>query len=257
MPRCKHCNFFQEGTCLAHTRAQQEYGRPIPPPPIGACTVAIVESYRDIIKPGMRVLEIGCGTWPLLKSIVEENGASYEGIDTHAEYFGRLTIATRIENLQNLSFPSDSFDLVIGNQTIEHWAEFGCDTRLGLFQCFRVCKQGGMVVMNAPIHFHGSAPFLMGNFECIKSLFESFSLQVAIESWGRESYPIPPFFTYDNYPALAHKAAYIVDVRAVKTHVVAEQPLVIPMPVKLRRWLNYPLSFLIHRAKLKLGLARE
>lgn len=243
--------------CAAHARAAEEYDRPIPPPPIGACTLAIVESYRQLIKPGMRVLEIGCGTWPLFKSITESAGASYEGIDAQPQYFGKPTIATRIENLERLSFPSETFDLVIGNQTIEHWAEFGCDTKMGLYQCFRVCRQGGMVIMNAPIHFHGSAPFLLGNTFLIQKLFQRYSNSVTIESWGKDSDPIPPFYTYQQYRALANRSAYIIDIRATKDQEIGDAPIVIPMPVKIRRWLNYPTSYLLYRAKRKLGLISE
>lgn len=257
MPRCINCKFFEESQCTAHAFARVQYDRPVPPPPIGACTFAIVDSYRELLRPGMRVLEIGCGTWPLLKSICIQVGAHYEGIDTQAEYYGKPTIATRIENLQELSFLDETFDLVIGNQTIEHWAEFGCDTAFGLYQCFRVCKIGGTVIMNAPVHFHGSRPFLMGDFVEIQNLFLAHSNAITIEPWGFESDPIPKFYTYKKYPALSGKHAYIIDIRAVKSHVMVGMPAVIWMPLKLRRWINYPLSFLLYRAKLKLGLIRE
>jgi SAM-dependent methyltransferase len=205
----------------------------------------------------MSVLEIGCGTWSLLKTICIQAGALYEGIDTQAEYYGKPTIATKIENLQDLSFLDETFDLVIGSQTIEHWAEFGCDTAFGLYQCFRVCKVGGTVIMNAPVHFHGSRPFLMGDFDAIRNLFQTYSNAITIEPWGLESDPIPKFYTYKKYLALSGKHAYIIDIRAVKSSAMVKIPAIILMPLKLRRWINYPFSFLIYRAKLKLGLIRE
>ena len=257
MPRCKDCSFFQADACTAHSRAAKEYGRPIPPPPIGACTLAIVDSYRPLIKRGMRVLEIGCGTWTLLKSICDEAGAEYQSIDSQNEYFGKPSIATRIENLQQLSFEDDAFDLVIGNQTIEHWAEFDCDTQFGLFQCFRVCRQNGMVIMNAPIHFHGSRPFLLGDFDAIRALFSRYSDSVVIEAWGEDSDPIPKFYTYRKYGALKGKHAFIIDIRAVKSKPVGQPPMVVAMPMKLRRWLNYPASYLAYRALVKCRLIAE
>ncbi len=257
MPDCQACEFFDGHVCRAHGRALQEYGRPIPPAPIGACTLAIVESYRSLIQPGMRVLEIGCGTWPLLKTICEETGAKYESIDTQAEYFGKKSIATRIENLQSLSFEDEEFDLVIGNQTIEHWAEFGCPTSYGLFQCFRVCKPGGQVIMNAPVHFHGSSPFLMGDFQAIEDLYRPYSGEIHIERWGHDTSPMPPFVTYEDYPPLAGKGAYIIDIRARKDLPRGSSPQVLPLPMKIRRWANYPASFLWYRARLKFGLAKK
>jgi ubiquinone/menaquinone biosynthesis C-methylase UbiE len=260
MPTCLECPSLVNGECKAHSYAKKNFGRVIPAPPIGACTVQIVKNYTNQIKKGMRVLEVGCGTWSYLRDYCIEVGAYYEGIDTQSEYYGKKTIATRIENLSNLSYQDNYFDLVIGNQTIEHWAEFGCDTSWGLYQCFRVCKINGMVMLNAPIHFHGVKCFLNGDFKYINKIFSRFSNSVVIEKWGAEHYPLDKFITYKDYSKLNKSHAYIIDIQATKNiETLKHSNNRAYLPVRLKRWMNYDLYFLIYLLKKKYlrGLGRK
>jgi SAM-dependent methyltransferase len=214
MPGCPNCAKLVEGRCVAQHQLSEVLGRPAHR--IGACTVAIVESYLSEIRPGMRVLEVGCGSWEEIRRHCVAVGAHYEAIDTQAEYYGKPSIATRLENLAALSFETDSFDLVIGNQTMEHWAEFGCDTSWGLYQCFRVCRPGGRVFLNVPFYFHGTHQFLYGKENVIRALFAPFSSQVRFEHWGWPTGPFPPIHIYPNFPPMRDRSAHIVDIRAVK-----------------------------------------
>jgi SAM-dependent methyltransferase len=127
--------------CSAYTKATEILGREIPPPPLGACMIPIVEDYLSLIEPGMRVLDIGCGSWDLIKKYCQNIGAHYEGIDTEPEYFGQKTAATRIENLADLSFPDEYLDLVIGNQTNGTLGRVWLFTSMGtlpVFSCVQV-----------------------------------------------------------------------------------------------------------------------
>lgn len=246
----------QDNRCQAHDQAEADLQRVAPPPPIGGCEVPIVEAYLKLIQPGMRVLEVGCGAWGLIRDRCQAVGAQYEGIDTVTEYFGVPSVATRFENLADLSFESDFFDLVIGNQTIEHWNEHGCRTDWGLYQCFRVCKPGGQVLMNMPIHYHGTRLFLLGNLDKIKALFTPFSTEIAMESWGKDSGPIAPYYAHPNYSRLKDKSAYNLDIRATKNR---------PMPYGYTNqgayggwkatYLGNPKSYVLHRLLCKLGLS--
>jgi len=202
--------------CSAYQIALKKLGREIAPPPLGACVIPIVEDYLSLIQQGMRVLDIGCGSWNLIKNYCEKVGAIYEGIDINEEYFGVKTVATRLENLTVLSFPDESFDLVIGNQTMEHWEEYGCSLDWGLYQCFRVCKPQGRVLMNVPIYFHGTKTFMLGNLDKIKDVFDPFSSQVSFYPWGNPSYPLPSLLPYPGYVFLRDKPAYVLDIHAIK-----------------------------------------
>jgi SAM-dependent methyltransferase len=244
--------------CSAYAMAEEAQGRRISPPPLGPCPIPITEGYLSYVKEGMRVLEIGCGAWDRIKNHCEEVGAHYEGIDVQSEYFGKKTVATRFENLADLSFPDEHFDLVIGIQTMEHWADNGCSLRWGLYQCFRVCKQNGRVCVNVPIHLHGDPVFLLGDFEALRNLFAPFSSQVCFESWGYPSDPLPSWTKHPGYWRLRDKPAYNLDIQATKD---------VPLPNGydnrgarsglLAHALNYPFSYNVYRALYTIGLVRR
>ncbi len=216
MPSCEECNWRDGHECRAHMLAKKELKRPIPPAPTGACTIAIVDNYLKEIKSGMKVLEIGCGVWSKTLDHCNKVGAHYEGLDVQEEYYGIKCIATRIENLADLSYSDSEFDIVIGNQTMEHWAQHGCTMEWGLYQCFRVVRPGGRVFLNVPIHFHGTKYFLHGKLKKIEKLFSKFSNNVKFESWGNPSDPIAPYYPHPNYQALKDKPAYVLDIESVK-----------------------------------------
>lgn len=258
MPDCKSCSWLEERSCKAHKFAQQQYSRPLPPPPLGACVYAINEEYIREITPKSKVLEIGCGSWSNIKIACEKIGAIYEGIDTIEEYYGKKTVATKIENLAELSFKDEAFDFVIGNQTIEHWGEHACPTDWGLYQIFRVLKVGGKVMLNAPIHFHGTSPFLLGRFSKIKSLFGEFTPEVVIKKWGENPEPLAPFQLYKNYWPLRGKQAFIIDIQARKTSPTKEKSKpFLTADNKFFRSFHYPFSFNCYRLLTKLHIMKK
>jgi SAM-dependent methyltransferase len=216
MPACSNCSWRNGETCRARELALVELKRPLPPAPSGACTVAIVDSYLSLVRPGMRVLEIGCGTWAKLRDHCVAVGAHYEGLDVQTEYYGIPSIATRIGNLATLDFADEDFDLVIGNQTMEHWAEHGCTLDWGLKQCFRVTRPGGMVCMNVPVHLHGTREFVHGEIDTIENRFRRFSTRVELERWGSPTAPLPPYYAHPRFGALRDRPAWVLDIRAVR-----------------------------------------
>lgn len=260
MPKCSECRMLLNNSCLAYEKSEEILARQVPPPPLGACALPIVEDYLHLIERDMRVLEIGCGAWDLIRNHCQKVGAIYEGIDTETEYFGNKTVATRLENLAELSFSNEYFDVVIGNQTMEHWVENGCTLRWGLYQCFRVCKQNGRVLMNVPIHFHGSQQFMFGKLEKIQELFSAFSGQISFEKWGDPSAPLPACFPFPKYKSLDSSPAYVLDIHAIKDR---------PLPSGYNNWggmsgrlseiINYPVSFnayrLVNKLRKTMGMA--
>ncbi|MFC5489969.1 class I SAM-dependent methyltransferase [Dokdonella soli] len=162
----------------------------------------------------MSVLEIGCGTWSKIKDHCQMIGSDYHGLDVLSEYYGIPTIATRLENLAELSYSDESFDIVVGNQTMEHWGEHGCTLEWGLYQCFRVTKIDGLVLLNVPIHFHGTKEFVHGRLDVMRDLFSKFSNSATMERWGSPTDPLPPYYPHPDYEALRGKPAYVLDIRA-------------------------------------------
>lgn len=253
---CASCAKRQGDRCLAWDQAKAELQRPLPPPPTGACTIAIVESYESELKPGMRVLEIGCGSWSRLKDACTKVGATYEAIDPIREYFGIQTLATRIENLSDLSFESDTFDIVVGNQTMEHWRENGCSLEWGLFQIFRVLKPGGKAFINVPIHFHGSREFLDGQIEEITNLFSRFSNSVTLTTWGRNTAPLARYVPHPDDSYLRSRPAYVLDIRATagttKTLPKVSRNNALGFSERLMRLSTLPFHFLVTLAKRRI-----
>lgn len=254
MSACISCSMRQGTTCLAYLKNKEELKRPISPAPIGGCVRPIVANYLTKIKPGMHILEIGCGAWSPIKQHCDQVGAQYEAIDFCEEYFGERVVATRIENLAHLSFENESFDMVIGNQSLEHWAENGCTNQWGLYQCFRVCKLGGVVALNVPIHFHGTKFFLHGDFTAIKKLFKPYSDNLSLENWGYPSDPIPATYYHRDIKSLEQSPGYHLDIQAIKTK-TARPPFLrnlMGLRGRLSQIFNYSLEFNFYRVRKKL-----
>jgi SAM-dependent methyltransferase len=246
MPECAHCRKFDGATCTAKPAEWPD----VPVNRIRACVAAICEEYCELITPEAKVLEIGCGTWSPIREHCSKIGAHWDGIDVSRFYYDTPIIATRIESVEDLSFPTCTFDLVIGNQTLEHWTEFGCRPERGLWQCFRVTKTGGSVLLNVPIHFHGARMFVQGDFDAISKLFEPFSYEVQFISWRRKSHPLPPANLIPQY-----QPSYNLDIRAVRNKELPPEP----RPFRnrwrpVREFLDHSLPYLAWKAKEKMRL---
>jgi SAM-dependent methyltransferase len=213
---CIDCGKRKGEECTGYVEFSSTQERELPPAPFSGCIIPITERYKKMIRPGQRVLEIGCGSWSPIKDHCDAIGATYEGIDTEEYYGTEKSVATRIENLASLSFEDECFDFVFGNQTMEHWEEYGCENIWGLFQCFRVCKFGGTVAQNVPIYFHGTKHFVNGDIERIRDLFSTFSNSVEINSWGMNAAPLPSYYAHPWYPPLRNRNAYTLDIIANK-----------------------------------------
>ena len=101
-----------------------------------------------------------------------------------------------------IPFPDETFDLVFGNQTFEHWGEPLPDGtsspsyRECLDEIWRVLKPGGRLYLDAPIHLHGHEMFVAGDVERILALFDTamWSGTVA-ERWRSDHAPLPRYPT--------------------------------------------------------------
>ncbi len=255
MTPCIQCKMLVDNKCQGHKIAQEKMKRTFPPYPLGGCIIPIVESYRQYIKPGTRILDVGCGSWTYLRDYCEQVGAHYEGIDVAEEYFGEQTVATRLENLAELSFDDEMFDLVIGNQTMEHWAEYGCTLQWGLFQCNRVLKNSGRLCLNVPIHYHGTKEFMLGQLDTIRQLLEPFSSSISLTKWGTPSAPVDEVYPYPGYWELRNNPAFILDIQCIKNkELPSRYNNKGAYHGRVAQVMNYPLSYNMYRVLRKFGL---
>ena len=130
------------------------------------------------IKPGDRVLEVGCG----ISSYIRDNMPEYtfwEGIDVfERDSRGRTCIATRLGSVHSIPFKSDWFNFVVSNQSIEHWFEYGVSIERGLKEIARVLKVKGKLHINFPFHLHGHPLFVTGDIDSILALFKQSIWQI-------------------------------------------------------------------------------
>ena len=242
-------------SCRAAEIAQAELRRNLPPAPLGSCMLPIVDQYLTWIQPGMHVLDIGCGSWVRIRNYCQKVGATYEGIDVAESYFGVPTVATRLMNLADLSYPDNTFDLVVSNQSMEHWGEFGCSLRWGLYQSFRVAKLGGRLCFNVPIFFHGTSDFMLGRLGRILRHCWHFTDEVRLERWGQPSGEIPPIYPFRGYWRQSQTPAYILDIQMTKTRqTVLEKRPRFSATGYAAQLLHYPPSFNLYRLLKKLQL---
>lgn len=111
------------------------------------------ESVLSYVKAGMKVLDAGCGDG-VLSLMMAEKGAEVIGVDlsvpniesskSRAESAGFLSkISFKTGDVENLSFPDNSFDLVVSSHVLEHLSNFD----KGLVEVMRVTKKRAIVAI--------------------------------------------------------------------------------------------------------------
>ncbi|MEK9750158.1 MAG: class I SAM-dependent methyltransferase [Flavobacteriaceae bacterium] len=123
-----------------------------------------------------RILEIGCGS----DSIIHERCKSnWEGIDVvEKDRHGNPSLATKFGSVHDIPFESGLFDVIIPNQSIEHWHEYGVGFKEAFDEMNRVLKISGKIVLNFPIHLHGHKYFVRNNLDPILNQIESSGFKI-------------------------------------------------------------------------------
>ena len=90
------------------------------------------KSILNFVKPGMKVLDAGCGEG-VLSIMMAKKGAVVTGCDLSNPNIERCRTFARENNVdvdflvgdaENLPFPNDSFDLVVSSHVLEHLPDF-------------------------------------------------------------------------------------------------------------------------------------
>ena len=160
------------------------------------------------------VLEIGCGTSEkggFIKKIVEANNCRWVGIDIK-----ETNLATHVCGVERMPFEDNSFDWVIGSQTLEHWKK----PAKALREIRRVLRPAGMVSLTAPIHLHGEKMFVAGKLDSIEKLFlqNGFDIELC-QKWRKEHCDLVPYRPND-YAKKHLKKAGILDYDNITTYII-------------------------------------
>ena len=112
--------------------------------------VALIQGAMDV--RGKKVIDCGCGSGQYLMAL-HGLGADVYGIEYDEEKVAQfqrqhpeLAERVRAGDIEQMSFESDSFDLVLLNEVLEHVPH----ESKALLEIHRVLKQGGMLVVFSP-----------------------------------------------------------------------------------------------------------
>ena len=126
---------------------------------------------KDYCKRNTKVLEIGCGWYSFLKSNCKKQ-IFYDGLETEHyanKFINKKKIFTLIGTVTNIPNKNEEYDLVLANQSIEHWHEYNDTIKDGLLEINRVLKLNGILAINFPFFLHGHKNFIQGNLDLILS----------------------------------------------------------------------------------------
>lgn len=180
-----------------------------------------VEMLLAGLKPGARVLEVGCGTG-LLTEEIAKRGVKVFSLDISQELLkkardksGNREIVFFCSSAYELGFAADSFDSVIGMSVLHH-----LDMERALSEFHRILRKGGTVAFSEPNmlnpHIFCERHFLREKFHNSpdETAFVRFTLKKQMKRHGFREVEIDPFdFMYPKIPdSLAFRAEKVLKV---------------------------------------------
>jgi SAM-dependent methyltransferase len=110
-----------------------------------------VKMLSSHLKPGMTVLELGCGTGTFARELAR-SGADVVAIDVSPELleiaranYSAPNVHYQTENAYALSYPDAAFDSVVGSSVLHH-----LEVEEALRNIYRVLKPGGTIFFTEP-----------------------------------------------------------------------------------------------------------
>lgn len=170
--------------------------------PLRKCVVAAQEAHLHSLGD-KHLLEIGFGKHSIPRRLMKSAGGTWTGIDPFSQTKERAQIGKGgYGHVARIPFPDETFDIVAGIQTFEHWDEplphpgLVTGHENGLNEILRVLKPRGSIYLDAPIHLHGHEMFIAGDVERIRGLFDPTRWQdLIIEKWRFEHEPLERYQT--------------------------------------------------------------
>jgi len=161
-----------------------------------------IETIAQYIKDGTRVLDVGCanGFSTISQFLRREGKIAITGIDYSEPMIQSAQGAKRVRdlrgdidfhvgNVMHIDFPAETFDVVYTTRVLINlptWEE----QQVGINNCLRVAKQGGVVVLSEAFW---EPLVLLNAMRALKQLpplvehdFNRYLKKVALEAWLRE-----------------------------------------------------------------------
>jgi SAM-dependent methyltransferase len=166
--------------------------------PLRKCVVAGIEAHLHDAK-GKSVLELGFGRFSLAKTLINRSGGIWTGVEPHQPKDKQPKIGHgSYGHTEDIPFPDETFDMVFGIQTLEHWGQKRTGAVMApseyedcIREILRVLKPGGTIYLDAPIHLHGNEMFIMGDIKRIKSHFPDDQwCNLVVERWRYDYQPL-------------------------------------------------------------------
>jgi ubiquinone/menaquinone biosynthesis C-methylase UbiE len=167
-----------------------------------------VRMLLEGLRPGARVLEVGCGTG-LLTEEIAKRGVKVYSLDISQELLkqareksGNKDIVFFCSSAYELGFADSSFDNIIGMSVLHH-----LDMDRALDEFHRILKKGGRMAFSEPNmlnpHIFAERHFFREKFHNSpdETAFVRFSLKRQLERHGFSKIEIDPFdFLYPKIP---------------------------------------------------------
>ena len=161
-----------------------------------------VKMLSGHLKPGMTVLELGCGTGTFTRELAR-SGADIFAIDVSPELLAiaradnsALNVHYQTENAYALSYPDATFDSVVGSSVLHH-----LEVEEALRNIYRVLKPGGTIfftepnMLNPQIAVQKNVPWIKRKLgdSPDETAFFRWRLQCLLEQTGYRNVRIDPF----------------------------------------------------------------
>jgi SAM-dependent methyltransferase len=190
---CRNCPKFSP----ARSQCTFPFGSPL-----RKCVSAAQEAHLHSLT-GKSLLEIGFGKHSIPRRLVTSAGGQWTGIDPFMRTTEKAALGKAgFGHVADIPFADGTFDIVVGIQSLEHWAEplpdpnIVSDHETGLAEVLRVLKPGGSIYFDAPIHLHGHEMFVAGDIDRIRGLFDPDRWQdLIIEKWRQNYEPLARYAT--------------------------------------------------------------
>lgn len=130
---------------------------------VNASNLDLINNYKF-----NNVLEIGCGQKSFFKENIKDPKILWDGLETqlYTSVFEN-SLHTIIGYSENIPIENSHYDLVLANQSIEHWHEYNCTIENSLLEVNRVLKKNGIFSFNFPFFLHGHPKFVYGDLDWI------------------------------------------------------------------------------------------